>query len=858
MQQPVKTKQMKQSSAIRLVLLMLLLSSCSIMFAATDSSFVNEVNKRPNFFANSNCVNAELSIAAISPKVERIVWKHNNQVVHTSTTPSLIRTVAGTVEGTNDDQLRFPSAIVADKEGNVYVADQFNHRIQKWIAGASEGVTVAGGRGQGDAADQLDYPMGIAFDANGNMYVADAANHRIQKFAPGSRDGITVAGGNGRGKAANQLSMPFGICLDAAGNIYVADNYNHRVQLWAPGATTGITVAGGNGKGKAANQLQYPSSVKIDAAGTIYIADAANDRVQAWKKGASSGITVAGGKGRGTAADQLYFPTDIAINSKGELFIADETNQRIQRWSKGAKAGITVAGGNGLGNNADQFSYPYGLFVDQADNIYVADQYNHRIQFFQNPESPISYQFTFKATRPGTYQADVVYRNGAVQTTDPIEVYDAPTIKPIIADVTVCSGKEYAFSAEVSGGSWSSSNTSIAMIDEKGVFKALQGGKTIVTYQLKNEFGCESVIRKEIDVKAPPTVPPVTVAPQLIQQSTTANGNSLQLCAGSSIALGNMSGNGNWISSDTSVAVVVNGQLKGFQEGTATIRYMVEQNGCSAFSEATFTVAPMPQPRIIHGLNKVATGNTVQLNAGAVTGQWSSANTTIAEVDARGYVKGLQPGVTAVVFAHNNEQGCTVRSTIPLTVQPMAPVVKDAVYETKEHAARILITAQVIAKQHATLQFFETALPNAKSIDPVITNTPGVYTIWVAQIENGIASQRVPFTVKITNNVYDQKGKGLNPIIMGNPATNFFTVKLQSEQTQLPITMRVVDLQGRLIEQRSTITANATIQFGQQYMSGQYIVEWMQGAERKVVQLLKLGSGGQQAAGYKPQVSSLK
>lgn len=860
MQQRTQTKQLKQSPAILLALLLLLLSSYSTGFAAIDSSLVVAGNKMPSFISNSNCVNAELNIAAISPKVDRIVWKHNNQVVNTSVIPSLIRTIAGTVEGAGDDQFRFPSAIVADKEGSVYVADQFNHRIQKWVLGAKEGITVAGGRGQGDAADQLDYPMGIAFDANGNMYVSDAANHRIQKFAPGVREGVTVAGGYGRGNAANQLSMPFGICLDEAGNLYVADNYNHRVQLWTPGATTGITIAGGHGKGKEANQLQYPSSVKIDATGTLFIADAANDRVQAWKKGATTGITVAGGKGRGTGADQLYFPTDIAINSKGELFIADETNQRIQRWSKGAKAGVTVAGGNGLGTAANQFSYPYGLFVDQDDNIYVADQYNHRIQFFQNPEAAISYQYTFKATRPGTYHADVVYRNGAVQKTDPIEVYDAPVLKPIVGDNAVCSGKEYIFSDEVPGGVWSSSNTAIALIDEKGVFKALQAGKTMLSYQLKNEFGCASIIHQEITVKPQPVVAPVSVAPQLIQQSTAANTTSVQLCAGSSIALGNMNGNGIWTSSDTAVAVVSNGQLKSFQAGTATIRYTVEQSGCTAFSEAMFAVAPAPQPRIIHGLNKVVAGNTVQLTTGAVTGQWTSANTAVADVDAKGYIKGLQPGITTIVFENSNEQGCTVRSSIPFSVQPVAPIVKDAVYDTKKYAATIAIATQVTAKANNAVQFFETAAPNAKAIHPIINNIPGTYTLWVAQIENGVASQRVPFTVKITNtalfnNSYDQKNGALNPIIMGNPATNMFTVKLESSQTQLPITMRVVDMQGRLIEQRATITANATIQFGHQYLSGQYIVEWMQGTERKVVQLVKLGSD-KQATGYKPQVSA--
>ena len=52
------------------------------------------------------------------------------------------------------------------------------------------------------------YPYGITLDASGNLYIADGFNNRIQKWIPGTTEGVTVAGGNGRGPAANQFNEP--------------------------------------------------------------------------------------------------------------------------------------------------------------------------------------------------------------------------------------------------------------------------------------------------------------------------------------------------------------------------------------------------------------------------------------------------------------------------------------------------------------------------------------------------------------------------------------------------------------------------------------------------------------------------
>lgn len=831
------TSQKKSIAALQAIILMCVFFICYKANAlATDS--ISGIPVKPVLRSTNLCVNTELSIEAISPKVERIDWKYNRQTVHTSFTPALVKTVAGIGEGTAADEFRFPSGITVDRSGNIYIADQFNHRVQQWVPGAVAGKTVAGIGGQGDAANQLNYPMAVAVDAAGNLYVSDAANSRIQMFTPGSYIGVTVAGGNGRGYGANQLNMPFGICLDQHGNLYVADNYNHRVQKWAPGAIEGITVAGGNGKGNAANQLQYPSSIKVDKSGTLFIADAANDRVQAWKPGARTGITVAGGNGRGKGMAQLYFPTDIGLNEAGDIFVSDQTNQRIQCWKSGAKTGITVAGGNGQGNDMNQFNYPYGLAVDEDENIYVADQYNHRIQFFQNPDAKINYQFQFKATRPGSYEADIVYRNGVVEKSAVLEVHDLPVITPIHTDENVCTGKQYQLLTDEKDVKWKSSNTAIAEISADGILVGKQNGVVVISYEMQDMFGCINSTSKTITIKETPAVPAIMLAPELIQQSGNTLFKSQQLCAGTSVPLNRMLTSGIWGSSDTNIAKVENGTLKGVSAGNVAISFLVEKNGCTAESRTEFVVLPATNRPVIQGYNKIISGQVQQFNAGTETGIWSSLVEDIATIDQRGFVKGIRPGSSIISFETTDHQGCRVKAEIPVTVQPESPLVQDASYENRQQPAYIRFDQQVTAKAGVKLAFFENASPNTLPVEPIVKNQPGTYRFWVAAIENGIASQRVAFSVTITEAVTTQQ---LEPVVMGNPAIQFFTIQLKSRKTNMPITIRIADMQGRVIELRQSVQANSTIQFGQNYPSGQYIAEIVQGVERKVVRLIKMG-----------------
>jgi hypothetical protein len=72
-----------------------------------------------------------------------------------------------------------------------------------------------------------------------------------------------------------------------------------------------------------------------------------------------------------------------------------------------------------------------------------------------------------------------------------------------------------------------------------------------------------------------------------------------------------------------------------------------------------------------------------------------------------------------------------------------------------------------------------------------------------------------------------------------NPSTNKFTVNVQSSNREEKIQVRVMDLNGRVVELFNNLSANQTLQIGSNYRPGMYIVEMIQGNERKQLKLIK-------------------
>ena len=85
-------------------------------------------------------------------------------------------------EGTGAGQFDMPNGVAVAPDGNVYVTEMYNYRIQKFT---SAGVFVNKWGTKGTGAGQFEGAGGVAVAPDGSVYVADTQNDRIQKFLPG-------------------------------------------------------------------------------------------------------------------------------------------------------------------------------------------------------------------------------------------------------------------------------------------------------------------------------------------------------------------------------------------------------------------------------------------------------------------------------------------------------------------------------------------------------------------------------------------------------------------------------------------------------------------------------------------------
>jgi DNA-binding beta-propeller fold protein YncE len=248
-------------------------------------------------------------------------------------------------DGRGPGQFHRPAAVAVDADGNIYVADSGNDRIQK-LSPTGDAIAVwqyclpgstpcapAPGHDPGQFFD----PEGIAIDGQGNVYVSEVNNNRIQKL---TRDGKSQAvWGGPQSDAPGQFNQPFGLTLDRAGNLYVADLNNNRVQKLSPsGQSLGIF---GSGLGAGPGQLVQPRGVAVDAAGNVYVADTQNHRIQEfgpdgafrtqWRR-CEDDPAVCQFPNSGGGPGEFFYPRAVVADAAADLYAADTSNNRIQRF----------------------------------------------------------------------------------------------------------------------------------------------------------------------------------------------------------------------------------------------------------------------------------------------------------------------------------------------------------------------------------------------------------------------------------------------------------------------------------------------------------------------------------------------
>ncbi len=245
-------------------------------------------------------------------------------------------------------------------------------------------------------------------------------------------------------------------------------------------------------------------------------------------------------------------------------------------------------------------------------------------------------------TATTTYTATVTDACGITATaTSTITVNP---ITPITGTTTVCVGGTTALSNATGGGTWTSSNTSVATIGSStGVVSGVSAGTTTITYTTAT--GCTAT---------------TTVTVTLLSGIT----GTTTICVNGTSALGNASGGGTWSSSNSGIASVnsTSGVVTGVSAGNVTITYATG-SGCS--TTIAFTVNPLPAA--IVGPSAVCVGSTITLTDASTPGTWSSSTPGAATVSATGVVGGVAPGATTITYTLPT--GCLI--TTGVSVNPI-------------------------------------------------------------------------------------------------------------------------------------------------------------------------------------------
>jgi len=221
-------------------------------------------------------------------------------------------------------------------------------------------------------------PWGVAVDGEGNIYVADTWNGRIQVFTP---DGAFVrrwgvfAIAQGDASDPNALFGPRGLSFDLDGNLVVADTGNKRIVRYR---TSGEYVDQVGGGGVTAGRFEEPSDVAIDPTnGTILVADAWNGRIQRFGSDLAyqSEFAVPGWAGR-----DVFQKPYLSVASDGTIYTTDPATAQIVVYDPTGQVKLAF-GGQGGGLN--QLNVPNGVRVDLAGNtVVVADGGNNRAIVF--------------------------------------------------------------------------------------------------------------------------------------------------------------------------------------------------------------------------------------------------------------------------------------------------------------------------------------------------------------------------------------------------------------------------------------------------------------------------------------------
>jgi predicted membrane-bound mannosyltransferase len=277
--------------------------------------------------------------------------------------------------GTDPGKMNHPRDLTVGPNGNLYVADSLNTRISQYDVNgqpvSSFGTASTGDSGGADGTFRE--PWGVAVAKDGTVYVADTWNHRVEVF---DKDGKFLRKWGQFEQVSTGTGLPDGlwgpraITLDNNGHVFVADTGNKRIRVFSTDGTFMYDI----GRDPAGIQLNEPVGLAVDGTrNELYIADTWDKKVEVvslseqGKEVRSFPLQAWGGTTE--SSNRPY----LALDKTGKiLFVTDPDTSRILVMDavSGKPISSFTTPGNTLG----------GIVVDGAGQLFVADAGGGKIE----------------------------------------------------------------------------------------------------------------------------------------------------------------------------------------------------------------------------------------------------------------------------------------------------------------------------------------------------------------------------------------------------------------------------------------------------------------------------------------------
>jgi len=539
--------------------------------------------------------------------------------------------------------------VVYQDAGNSYKATVMKYNGSSWVNVGSAGFS---------AADFV-YYTSIAIDVSGTPYVVYQDPGNSSKATVMKYDGSSWVNVGSAGFSAGVVYYT-SIAIDGSGTPYVAyedaGNSNKTTVMKYNGSSW---VAVGS-PGFSADMAEF-TTIAIDGSGTPYVAyldHSSSYKATVMKYNGSSWVAVGA---PGFSAGEAQY-TSLAINASGTPYVAYKDYGNSQKasvmkydgssWVTVGSAGFSAGAADGTSIAIDGSGIPYVVYEDWGNSEkatvmkYIGSSWSTAGSAGFSSGAAGGYNYSIAINGSGVPY--VVYVDGGGGGYATVMEYGTE-ISPITGTTTVCVGTTVTLSDATTGGTWSSSNTSIATISGSGVVTGVAGGSATISYTVSGSW-----------VTAAVSVSPLPSAGSITGSST--------VCPGSTSSLSDVVTGGVWHSSSTSVATVSSsGIVTGVGLGSAVISYSVSNSCGTTIATFPFTVSPTPSAGSITGISTACPGTTAALSDGVSGGTWSSGAPAVATISTSGIVTGVAVGSTVISFIVTNSCGTAI-ATYPFTV----------------------------------------------------------------------------------------------------------------------------------------------------------------------------------------------